>query len=101
MSPQIDDAVLTYLDLREKGQAPSPEEFARLYPGMEKELLARIIALSTAFGVLKPSFLPPETGQRIGGYSILREIGRGSMGGKARWALCSSPSGPTISNRGR
>jgi len=80
LSPQIDDAVLTYLDLREKGQAPSPEEFARLYPGMEKELLARIIALSTAFGVLKPSFLPPETGQRIGGYSILREIGRGSMG---------------------
>lgn len=80
MSLQIDDAVLIYLDLREKGQAPPPEEFARLYPDVEGELLARIAALSTAFGVMKPSFLPPETGQRIGGYSILREIGRGSMG---------------------
>jgi len=80
LSPQIDDAVLAYLDMREKGHAPPPEEFARRYPDVEKELLARIMALSTAFGVLKPSFLPPETGQRIGGYSILREIGRGSMG---------------------
>jgi len=80
LTPQIDDAVLAYLDLREKGRAPVPQEFARLYPEIEKELLARITALSDAFGVLKPRFLPPETGQRIGGYSILREIGRGSMG---------------------
>jgi serine/threonine protein kinase len=80
MGERIEEAVLQYLDLRERGQAPSPREFAAGFPDIEEELTARLSTLTGAMNALRPSFLQPIVGQRIGEYTILREIGRGSMG---------------------
>ena len=80
MSQSLDEAVLRYLDLKEKGQAPSLEEFAALYPDIRENLRQRLLTLTNTMEALKPSFLPPIVGQRIGSFTILREIGRGSMG---------------------
>ncbi len=80
MNQNVEDAVIHFLDLKERGLAPAPAEFVTLYPGIEEELLKRLNALSGALTALKPAFLPPLAGQRIGRYTVLREIGRGAMG---------------------
>ena len=80
MDRTVDEAVLEYLDLKEKGLAPTPEEFAALHPDVADELLRRIETLSRVMEVLGTGAPVPVAGQRIGGYAILREIGRGSMG---------------------
>ncbi len=71
---------MEFLDLREKGEAPSPEEFAERYPDIRKELLKQLSTISTVITGLRPDILSPTIGQSIGPYTLLREIGRGSMG---------------------
>ncbi len=100
-SPQIDhdeqvgEAIEAYLSLIEQGEVPDPEQFAAKYPALEGDVLAALHGLELVNGLV--GHLPGgstsgsagrpggarrslESGRKIAGYRIVRELGRGGMG---------------------
>jgi serine/threonine protein kinase/WD40 repeat protein len=92
----VDELAEQYLLRRRHGERPTPEEYAARYPEFASRILDLFPALEV-IEVLKPTardFEPPTGGQRgaslsdgagaparcLGGYTLLRELGRGGMG---------------------
>jgi hypothetical protein len=76
-----EEAVELYLDLRRRGAARDPAAFAARHPELEPELssaLGALLALERATGA--PAQRARDLPDRIGGFAIVREIGRGGMG---------------------
>ena len=79
---RLGEAVEAYLELAESGTPPDPEVFASGWPDVRDDLLDALHGLSVVRGLVgdpgKPNRL--ETGRRVAGYRIVRELGRGGMG---------------------
>ena len=83
LDDQLGEAIETYLALVEAGQAPEPERFAASYPEIQADLVAALDGLALVRGLVghaEGSGSRLETGRRIAGYRIVRELGRGGMG---------------------
>jgi len=81
----VGEAIEAYLALGEGGAPPEPEAFAAGYPELGDDLLAALEGLALVRGLVgEPDDHGPgsrlETGRRIAGYRIVRELGRGGMG---------------------
>ncbi len=82
---QLGEAIESYLALAEKGQPPEPEIFAARYPELREELIDALEGLALVRGLVGDASGGGighrlETGRRIAGYRIVRELGRGGMG---------------------
>lgn len=79
---QLGEAIEAYLALAETGAPPDPEEFARRYPEFSDDLLAALEGLALVEGLVGEAAGHGrlESGRRIAGYRIVRELGRGGMG---------------------
>ena len=81
---QLGEAIEAYLALAESGSAPDPEAFAAGYPDLTDDLRAALEGLALVRGLVGDSSGPGhhrlEAGQRVAGYRIVRELGRGGMG---------------------
>ena len=82
---QLGEAIEAYLELVEAGNAPDPEAFAARYPDLGDDLAAALEGLALVRGLVgEPGAQGPggrlETGHRVAGYRIVRELGRGGMG---------------------
>ncbi len=83
---RLGEAIEAFLALGEAGNPPDPELFAAGYPELGDDLLAALEGLALVRGLVGApegqggpgSRL--ETGRRIAGYRIVRELGRGGMG---------------------
>src|SRR5260221_14658056 len=83
---RLGEAIEAYLALAEAGSAPDPEEFAGGHPDLRDDLLAALEGLALVQGLVgSPGGQGHdgrlETGRRIAGYRIVRQLGRGGMGG--------------------
>ena len=80
---RLGEAIEAYLALAEAGQAPEAPAFADGYPDIEEDLLAAIEGLALVRGLVGEPCGPGhrlESGRRVAGYRIVRELGRGGMG---------------------
>ncbi|SIO29425.1 WD domain-containing protein, G-beta repeat-containing protein [Singulisphaera sp. GP187] len=80
---QLGEAVEAYLALAEEGSPPDPEAFAARYPDLGEDLQAALEGLALIRGLVGEPSGPGnrlESGRRIAGYRIVRELGRGGMG---------------------
>jgi len=80
---QLGEAVEIYLALAEEGSPPDPDEFASRYPDLGEDLVAALEGLALIRGLVGEPNGPGnrlESGRRIAGYRIVRELGRGGMG---------------------
>ena len=86
-------AIEAFLELIEQGRAPDPEAFAADYPELHDDILAALEGLELVHGLVghgSAATAPRrgaggparslETGRRIAGYRVVRELGRGGMG---------------------
>lgn len=83
LDDRLGEAIEAYLALAETGQAPEPEQFAATYPEIQADLVAALDGLALVRGLVgqaEGSGSRLETGRRIAGYQIVRELGRGGMG---------------------
>jgi serine/threonine protein kinase len=78
------DAVAAYLDAREKGQTPDPEECVRCHPDIAEELRDFLKNYQPFDDVLAPlREKSPDAGMvgmTFGDYEVLEEIARGGIG---------------------
>lgn len=88
---RLGEAIEAFLVLVEQGVAPEPEEFAGRYPDLKGDILAALQGLELVHGLVGqgsgsasgPGAGPGrdlESGRRIAGYRVVRELGRGGMG---------------------
>jgi serine/threonine protein kinase/WD40 repeat protein len=80
---QLGEAIEAYLALAEEGRAPDPDEFAARYPSLGDDLRDALDGLALVQGLVGDPHGPGhglESGRRIAGYRIVRELGRGGMG---------------------
>jgi len=80
---RLGEAIEAYLALTEAGQAPEPAAFAAGYADLEEDLAAALEGLALVQGLVGEPIGPGhrlESGQRVAGYRIVRELGRGGMG---------------------
>src|SRR5208283_6240351 len=89
---RLGEAIETYLALLEQGAAPEPEAFANRYPDIADDIRAALEGLELVEGLVgrcgSPANSGPgagpgrnlESGRRIAGYRVVRELGRGGMG---------------------
>jgi eukaryotic-like serine/threonine-protein kinase len=90
---QVGAAVEAYLALAEQGPAPAIDEFAARYPELKDDVRSALEGLELVHGLLgldsgqgsglgRGSGLDHriESGRRIAGYRVVRELGRGGMG---------------------
>ena len=90
---RLGEAIETYLALIEQGTAPEPEDFADRYPDLREDIRAALDGLELVHGLVGqasgsgagagPGGGPGrnlESGRRIAGYRVVRELGRGGMG---------------------
>src|SRR6516162_3095763 len=80
---QLGEAIEAYLALGEDGRAPDPEQFAARYPDLGDDLRDALEGLALVQGLVGDPHGPGrglESGRRIAGYRIVRELGRGGMG---------------------
>lgn len=80
---RLGEAIEAYLAMAEVGQAPEASAFAAGYPGLEDDLIAAIEGLALVQGLVGDPNGPGhrlESGRRVAGYRIVRELGRGGMG---------------------
>ncbi len=90
---RLGEAIETYLALIEQGTAPEPEAFADRYPDLREDIRAALDGLELVHGLVGqasgsgagggPGGGPGrnlESGRRIAGYRVVRELGRGGMG---------------------
>ena len=90
---RVGEAIEAYLALAEQGAAPDIEEFAARYPDLKDDVRAGLEGLELVHGLLglgsaqgsgsgRGSVVDHriESGRRIAGYRVVRELGRGGMG---------------------
>jgi eukaryotic-like serine/threonine-protein kinase len=90
---RVGEAVETYLALAERGQAPDVDEFVDRYPELREDVRAALEGLELVHGLLGLGSATGsgsgrgiggehriESGRRIAGYRVVRELGRGGMG---------------------
>jgi serine/threonine protein kinase/WD40 repeat protein len=90
---RVGEAIETYLALAEKGQAPAIDDFVAGYPDLEEDVRSALEGLELVHGLLGLRSAGGsgsghgsawdhriESGQRIAGYRVVRELGRGGMG---------------------
>jgi eukaryotic-like serine/threonine-protein kinase len=80
---RLGEAIEAYLALAEEGRAPDPEQFAARYPDLGADLREALEGLALVQGLVGDPNGPGhglESGRRIAGYGIVRELGRGGMG---------------------
>src|SRR6516164_3259453 len=89
---RLGEAIETYLALVEQGTAPEPDSFAARYPDLEEDIRAALEGLELVSGLVgqgswysgSGQAASPgrnsESGRRIAGYRVVRELGRGGMG---------------------
>ena len=89
----VGEAVEVYMMACEQGQPPAVDEFVARYPGLEDDIRAAIDGLELVHGLLGLGSATGsgsgrrggldhriESGRRIAGYRVVRELGRGGMG---------------------
>ena len=94
---RLGEAIETYLALIEQGAAPEPEAFASLYPDIGDDIRSALEGLELVNGLHGPGPVHGagsgpsggpgrslESGRRIAGYRVVRELGRGGMGSSMR-----------------
>ena len=90
---RVGEAVEAYLSLAEKGTAPPIEDFAARYPELKDDVRSALEGLELVHGLLGLGSAHGsgpgggsgldhriESGRRIAGYRVVRELGRGGMG---------------------
>jgi eukaryotic-like serine/threonine-protein kinase len=90
---RVGEAIEAYLALAEQGQPPPIEEFAARYPDLRDDVHAALEGLELVHGLLGLGSAAGsgsrhgsgvdrriESGQRIAGYKVVGELGRGGMG---------------------
>jgi serine/threonine protein kinase/WD40 repeat protein len=90
---RVGEAVEAYLCLAEKGPAPAIEDFAARYPELKDDVRSALEGLELVQGLLGLGSAHGsgpnggsgldhriESGRRIAGYRVVRELGRGGMG---------------------
>jgi serine/threonine protein kinase/WD40 repeat protein len=90
---RVGEAVESFLALAERGQAPDVDEFVARYPDLQEDVRAALEGLELVHGLLglgsatgsgsgkgAPGDHRIESGRRIAGYRVVRELGRGGMG---------------------
>src|SRR4051812_14096614 len=88
---RLGEAIEEFLVLVEQGTAPEPEAFAAGYPELEEDILAALQGLELVHGLVGQGSGSAsgqrsspgrniESGRRIAGYRVVRELGRGGMG---------------------
>ncbi|MBV8487718.1 MAG: serine/threonine protein kinase, partial [Planctomycetaceae bacterium] len=90
---RLGEVIETYLELLEQGAAPEPDAFASRYPDLADDIRAALEGLALVEGLVgrsggSPASAAPwggpgrnlESGRRIAGYRVVRELGRGGMG---------------------
>ncbi|MFI5457780.1 MAG: WD40 repeat domain-containing serine/threonine protein kinase [Isosphaerales bacterium] len=90
---RVGEAVEAYLTLAEQGQPPAIDEFVTRFPDLENDVRAALEGLELVHGLLgldSATGSGPsrgtgvdhriESGRRIAGYRVVRELGRGGMG---------------------
>jgi serine/threonine protein kinase/WD40 repeat protein len=90
---RVGEAIEAYLALAEQGKAPGVEEFAERYPDLKEDVRAGLEGLELVHGLLGMGSANGsgsgqrqglhhriESGHRIAGYRVVRELGRGGMG---------------------
>src|SRR5438067_5165041 len=80
---RLGEAIEAYLALAEEGKTPDPEQFAARYPDLGNDLREALEGLALVQGLVGDPHGPGhglESGRRIAGYRIVRELGRGGMG---------------------
>jgi serine/threonine protein kinase/WD40 repeat protein len=90
---RVGEAVEAYLAVAEQGRAPDIEEFAGRYAELKDEVKAALEGLELVHGLLGLGSAAGsesgrglgldrriESGRRIAGYRVVRELGRGGMG---------------------
>src|SRR5450759_2469609 len=86
---RLGEAIEAYLALAEAGPPPDPETFAEQHGDLRDDLLAALEGLALVQGLVgEPGRSGHghgpgsrlESGRRIAGYKIVRELGRGGMG---------------------
>ena len=90
---RVGEAIETYLALAEQGQPPPIEEFAARYPDLRDDVHAALEGLELVHGLLGLGSAAGsgsrhgsgadrriQSGQRIAGYRVVGELGRGGMG---------------------
>jgi serine/threonine protein kinase/WD40 repeat protein len=89
---RLGEAIETYLGLVEQGTAPEPDAFAARYPDLEEDIRAALEGLELVSGLVGHGSCHSasgqasspgrniESGRRIAGYRVVRELGRGGMG---------------------
>src|SRR5205085_2136114 len=80
---RLGEAIEAYLAEAEEGSPPDPEVFAARYPDLSDDLRAALDGLALVRGLVGDGSGPGhrlESGRRIAGYRIVRELGRGGMG---------------------
>ncbi len=73
------------MNLADTGSPPDPEDFADAHPEIRDDLISALEGLSMVRGLVGSSgtgvgHARLETGKRLAGYRIVRELGRGGMG---------------------
>src|SRR3954468_23105674 len=80
---RLGEAIEAYLAEAEEGSPPDPEIFAARYPDLSDDLRAALEGLALVRGLVGDGSGGEsrlESGRRIAGYRIVRELGRGGMG---------------------
>ncbi len=90
---RVGEAVEAYLAVAEQGRPPDVEEFAGRYAELKDDVKAALEGLELVHGLLGLGSAPGsgggrglglerriESGRRIAGYRVVRELGRGGMG---------------------
>ena len=90
---RVGEAVELYLLATEQGQPPALDEFVARYPGAEEDIRAALEGLELVHGLIGMGSATGsgtgrrggldhriESGRRIAGYRVVRELGRGGMG---------------------
>ncbi len=90
---RLGEAIEIYLALIEQGAAPEPEAFASRYPDLGEDIRSALEGLELVHGLVGQASGPGagsgpgggpgrslESGRRIAGYRVVRELGRGGMG---------------------
>ena len=88
---RLGEAIEHYLAMVEQGEAPSPEVFAARYPDLQEDVQAALEGLELVNGLVGHGSSSSsshgsgpgrniESGRRIAGYRVVRELGRGGMG---------------------